>query len=65
MGGSSADVLADVERFRDAGCSHIALNFWEGDANVFRARIKGFAADVLPGFNRFDLGRRHRGERIG
>lgn len=48
MGGGSADLLDDIRRYRDAGCSEIAVNFWEGDAGAFLERVRRFAGEVVP-----------------
>lgn len=48
MGGSDHDLLDDVRRYQDAGCSHIAVNFWEGDLPAFLEQVRRFAGGVLP-----------------
>lgn len=37
---------------RDAGCSHIVANFWDGDPREHRERIKRFSKAVLPELRR-------------
>jgi probable F420-dependent oxidoreductase len=48
MGGSDSEVLDDVRRYQDAGCSHIAVNFWEGDLPAFLDQVRRFAGEVMP-----------------
>ncbi|HEX6513837.1 MAG TPA: TIGR03619 family F420-dependent LLM class oxidoreductase [Chloroflexota bacterium] len=48
MGGSSADLLDDVQRYEEAGCSHMAVNFWEGDLPAYLEAVRRFAGEVMP-----------------
>ncbi|HLG71115.1 MAG TPA: TIGR03619 family F420-dependent LLM class oxidoreductase [Chloroflexota bacterium] len=48
IGGSSADLLDDVRRYQEAGCSEIALSFWEGDVPAYLDQVRRFAGEVMP-----------------
>jgi len=47
MGGSDGDVLDDVRRYADAGCGHMAVNFWEGDLPAYLERVRRFSGEVM------------------
>ena len=48
LGGPSPAIRDDVLRYRDVGCSHIVLNFWNGDLERQAEAMRRFAGDVLP-----------------
>ena len=48
MGGSNGDLLDDVRRYQDAGCGHMAVNFWEGDLPAYLEQVRRFAGEVMP-----------------
>lgn len=48
MGGRTADILDDVRRYQEFGCTSMALTFWEGDRTTFLERARRFAGEVMP-----------------
>ena len=48
MGGTDTDLLDDVRRYEEAGCGHMAVNFWEGDLPAFLDQVRRFAGEVMP-----------------
>jgi 5,10-methylenetetrahydromethanopterin reductase len=47
IAGTSADCIAAIEEYRDAGCTHVMLELW-GDRR--REQIELFGREVLPHF---------------
>lgn len=48
--GEAEDVIADIEAYREAGATHIVMDFFTMDPAAQREQIERFAGDVMPAF---------------
>jgi alkanesulfonate monooxygenase SsuD/methylene tetrahydromethanopterin reductase-like flavin-dependent oxidoreductase (luciferase family) len=47
LAGSPAEMLAEVHAFRDAGVTHLALDFWQTDATEIVRNMERFDREVI------------------